>query len=249
MVLQLLADFAHRSSSMKLPDDPKKPRKKHEPVDERLLSTAGRCFIEDGFGFGIDDILAQSGVAKMSLYVKFQSKYGLIERLLEMARSEWQREIEGVAADESLRGADKILRLLKTLCIHARNTGKRTGIISQALLEFPHTGKADETHQKKDLVHVKARQLQRDLVAELEQLCRETGVENPQLAAKQILLAGQRLPDHGAGARKRRGGPAYHRNRAGADSPRNTTRTRKTEASATGNHSTEEENGPPRRKR
>ena len=72
---------------------PLKLRKKHEPVEARLLGTAGRCFIEEGFGFGIDDILDQSDVAKMSLFVKFQSKYGLIERLLEIAHDQWLEEI------------------------------------------------------------------------------------------------------------------------------------------------------------
>jgi AcrR family transcriptional regulator len=163
-------------------------RKKHEPVDDRLLATAGRCFIEDGFGFGIDDILAQSNVAKMSLYVKFQSKYGLIERLLDDAAAEWQKEIQRVAADNSLRGPAKILRFLKAICTLSRDLERRTGLIGQALLEFPRTGKEDETHKKKDLVHEKARHLQRELIKVLEALCRDAGIENPDLAARQVLL-------------------------------------------------------------
>lgn len=173
---------------MKANPAPKPTRKKYEPVDDRLLGTAGRCFIEDGFGFGIDDILAQSQVAKMSLYVKFQSKYGLIERLLEMARTEWMAEIARVAGSHSLQGADKILWLLQILCTDARDTDKRVGLIGQALLEFPRTGKTDETHQKKDLVHEKARQLLLELLQAVEQLCRNAGVENPLLAAQQVLL-------------------------------------------------------------
>src|ERR1039457_5184590 len=94
---------------------PQPIRRKYEPVDDRLLATAGRCFIEDGFGFGIDDILEQSGVAKMSLYGKFGSKYGLIERLFDDAAQEWRAEIDRVAADDSLHGTEKIVRLLKVI--------------------------------------------------------------------------------------------------------------------------------------
>jgi AcrR family transcriptional regulator len=165
---------------------PKTPRK--ESVDDRLLSTAGRCFLEDGFGFGIDDILAESKVAKMSLYVKFQSKYGLIERLLEEAAKEWRVEIDRVAADTSLRGLSKVVHLLKTICALSRDPKRRTGLLGQALVEFPRTGKGDESHKKKDLVHEKARQHQRDLLKALEGLCVEAGVENPLLASQQFLL-------------------------------------------------------------
>jgi len=164
-----------------------KPRKKHEPVEARLLGTAGRCFIEEGFGFGIDDILDQSGVAKMSLFVKFQSKYGLIERLLEIAHDQWLEEISR-ASKASMQGTEKVVRLLKALCGYARDTEKRVGLISQALLEFPRTGKDDETHKKKDLVHEKARHLQKDLLKVLEQFCRDAEIDDPPTVARQILL-------------------------------------------------------------
>ena len=167
---------------------PKTPRKDHESVDDRLLSTAGRCFLEDGFGYGIDDILAESKVAKMSLYAKFQSKYGLIERLLDEAAKEWRAEIDRVAADTSLRGVSKVVHLLKTICALSRDPKRRTGLIGQALVEFPRTDKGGEAHKKKDLVHEKARQLQRDLLKAIEALCVEAGVENPPLAAQQFLL-------------------------------------------------------------
>jgi AcrR family transcriptional regulator len=163
-------------------------RRKYEPVDDRLLATAGRCFLEDGFGFGIDDILAQSGVAKMSLYGKFGSKYGLIERLLDDAAQEWRAEIDRMAADVAVPGPEKIVRLLKAICTESRDTERRTGLLGQALIEFPRTGKEDETHQKKDQVHEKARGLQHDLLKSLETLCDNVGVADPRLLAQQLLL-------------------------------------------------------------
>ncbi len=166
----------------------KPPRKKHEPVDDRLLATAGRCFIEDGFGFGIDDILAQSNVAKMSLYLKFQSKYGLIERLLEDAAAEWRTEIDRVTADASLHGTAKVVELIQSVCGLSRDRERRTGLIGQAIIEFPRTGKADETHKKKDLVHERALRLQRELLKPLESFCGDAGAKEPERLAQQILL-------------------------------------------------------------
>jgi AcrR family transcriptional regulator len=170
------------------PDASKTARRSYGPVDDRLLGTAGRCFIEDGFGFGIDDILAQSGVAKMSLYAKFGSKYGLIERLLELAKAEWLTEMERVSTDTSLHGIEKVIRFVKVICTTSRDPERRTGLLGQALLEFPRTGKEGETHKKKDLVHDKARALQGELLTALEGLCASTDVANPKLAAQKLLL-------------------------------------------------------------
>lgn len=180
--------IAYLSTVMKKREVPQSARRKHEPVDDRLLATAGRCFLEEGFGFGIDDILAQSGVAKMSLYTKFGSKYGLIERLLEDAAREWRAEIDLVAADDSLPGPEKILRLLKVICTASRDSETRTGLLGQAIIEFPLTGKEDETHKKRNLVHVKARELQRDLLISLERVCGDAGVADPLLFAQQVML-------------------------------------------------------------
>lgn len=163
-------------------------REKKESVEDRLLATAGRCFTEDGFGFGIDDILKQSGVAKMSLYAKFGSKYGLIECLLDETARKWETEMNGVAVEATSSPFANIIQLIRSLCAGSRDLQRRTGLISQALVEFPLTKKEDETHRKKDLVHKKARDLQLGLLNSLENVCGEAGIEEAQLVGRQILL-------------------------------------------------------------
>ncbi|MEI7297377.1 helix-turn-helix domain-containing protein [Paraburkholderia tropica] len=59
---------------------------------DRILETAARLFYEDGFrATGIDRIIAESGVAKMSLYRHFPSKSALIAAFLDRRHEFWMR--------------------------------------------------------------------------------------------------------------------------------------------------------------
>ncbi|MEX3945561.1 TetR/AcrR family transcriptional regulator [Paraburkholderia sp. BR10937] len=59
---------------------------------ERILDTAARLFYRDGFrATGIDKIIAESGVAKMSLYRHFASKDDLIAAFLDWRHDFWMR--------------------------------------------------------------------------------------------------------------------------------------------------------------
>jgi len=71
---------------------------------EQLIDTAVELFYRDGFhATGIDKILAQAGVAKMTLYKHFKSKDELILAALrrrdEQFRNWFMRAVEGRAAD------------------------------------------------------------------------------------------------------------------------------------------------------
>jgi len=60
------------------------------PPRERILQTAARLFYADGFHHtGIDRIIAEAGVAKMSLYQHFRSKDELIGAFLERRDDYW----------------------------------------------------------------------------------------------------------------------------------------------------------------
>jgi len=57
---------------------------------ERILDTAKRLFYRDGLrATGIDRIIAESGVAKMSLYRHFASKDDLIAAFLDWRHDHW----------------------------------------------------------------------------------------------------------------------------------------------------------------
>ncbi|HEY4292295.1 TetR/AcrR family transcriptional regulator [Luteibacter sp.] len=60
------------------------------PARQRILDTADRLFYSDGLrATGIDRIIAESGVAKMSFYRHFPAKRDLIVAFLENRRMEW----------------------------------------------------------------------------------------------------------------------------------------------------------------
>lgn len=64
------------------------------PKRDHLMATAWRLFYRDGFrAVGIDLILAESGVAKMTLYNHFASKEELIVALLEKRDRELRESI------------------------------------------------------------------------------------------------------------------------------------------------------------
>jgi AcrR family transcriptional regulator len=60
---------------------------------DRIMETAARLFLQDGYrATGIDKIIAESGVAKMSLYRNFKSKNELIAAFLEWMNETWMRD-------------------------------------------------------------------------------------------------------------------------------------------------------------
>ena len=66
---------------------------------ERILSTATRLFYEHGIHrVGIDLVIAESGVAKMSLYRQFGSKEELVLAFLDRINTEWFTWLSGRVA-------------------------------------------------------------------------------------------------------------------------------------------------------
>jgi AcrR family transcriptional regulator len=90
------------------------------PVRQRILDTAQELFYRDGFrAVGIDTIIAEAGVAKMSLYRHFPSKDDLIVAYLEESNRRYWEWLEGAVAhlddpEEKLIGMFEAIEKLAT---------------------------------------------------------------------------------------------------------------------------------------
>ena len=91
------------------------PTKSSRPsVRDRILSTASELFYKEGVNnVGIDRIIAESGVAKMSLYNHFKSKDDLIAAWLQQRDERWRTwfkaTVEGLATEPS----DRVLAIFR----------------------------------------------------------------------------------------------------------------------------------------
>lgn len=73
------------------------------PVRERLIDTACRLFYEEGIrAIGVDRVVKESGVAKMSLYQHFSSKDDLVAAYLARRHDRWVRWFEPTRLEDSL---------------------------------------------------------------------------------------------------------------------------------------------------
>jgi AcrR family transcriptional regulator len=72
---------------------------KSTPVRRRILETASRLFYQEGYSLvGINEIIAQAGVAKTSLYQHFSSKEELCVAFLTQKEQEWSAGLHAFLA-------------------------------------------------------------------------------------------------------------------------------------------------------
>src|SRR5260370_8656765 len=70
-----------------------------KPARQRILETANRLFYQQGSrAVGIDTVIAESGVAKMSLYRSFRSKDELISACLEERNTRYWQWFDSLVA-------------------------------------------------------------------------------------------------------------------------------------------------------
>jgi AcrR family transcriptional regulator len=149
------------------------------PARQRILETAQRLFYRDGFqAVGIDTIIAEAGVAKMSLYRHFPSKDDLITAYLEDAHRQMWEWLEQSTADIE-EPAERLLEMFRV--VERRSTSPEClGCTFQvAAAEFPDQGHPG--HQ----VAVAYKRAVRDRFAELAQ---QAGLRDPDELGNQLLL-------------------------------------------------------------
>jgi AcrR family transcriptional regulator len=148
------------------------------PLRERILTTADDLFRRYGIrGVGVEQIAADAGTNKMTLYRYFESKDQLI--------TEWMRGLiaqKDAAWEEIVREHPDDPR--EQLVSWSRRTGEalarmedRGSAILNALAELP-----EEDHPARRLIDEHRRREHRRIL----QLCRRAGFPEPELAADQF---------------------------------------------------------------
>lgn len=102
---------------------------------EHLVDTAERLFYEEGFhATGIDRVVREAGVARMTLYNHFASKEALVEAVLERR---YRRYLEALTrALEKAAPGSAIHALVEVHCRWLATVSDRGCIVIKAIAEF-----------------------------------------------------------------------------------------------------------------
>jgi AcrR family transcriptional regulator len=168
---------------------PVKPR-------ERILETAAKLFYANGYrAIGVDRLIAESGVAKMTFYKHFPSKDDLIAAYLEQSSSNFWNWIDTITKSQP----DPRLQLEQIFAAVANRSIQPACLgctFMAAALEFP-----DLEHQ----AHKVALQYKKNVLAKLTQLATASHASEPE-----VLGAGLMMLMDGAWSAARMFGPGNH---------------------------------------
>lgn len=146
---------------------------------ERILAKAGELFYRYGYhAVGIDTIVAESGVAKMTLYRQFPSKDDLVRAYLERSNQQfWVWLDSASAAAESPRA--KILAIFAAVGDLSASPQCLGCTFQGAAAEFP---AQDHPGHQVALAHKLA------VIERLRDLATQAGLRDPEALANQLLL-------------------------------------------------------------
>jgi len=139
---------------------------------DRLLATATRLFCRHGINAtGIDKILAEAGVAKMTLYNQFGSKEGLVFAVLEREGEAWRAWFQSSIDKLSGSPAERLVGIFDVL----ENWFKQEGFYGCAFIN------AVAEHNKEDpRIRALAQAHKKKIHAIIRTLTEQAGVMNPE---------------------------------------------------------------------
>jgi AcrR family transcriptional regulator len=163
---------------------------------DHLLLTAWRLFYDRGYhAVGIDTILAEAGVAKMTLYHHFASKDDLIVAVLEWRRIEFNASLDGALAKAAPSPRKQILAAFDWLREYFESPGFNGCAFIRAVAEYPH---ADERPHQVAAAH------KQGIIDRFTRLAKEAGARDAVVVGRQLalLMEGAIITAHTFGASK-----------------------------------------------
>ena len=93
-----------------------RPKSSRLPARDRILAAASKLFYQEGTqNVGIDRIISESGVAKMSLYNHFKSKDALITAWLQQRDENWRTWFQETVEALATAPRDRLLAIFDAL--------------------------------------------------------------------------------------------------------------------------------------
>jgi len=159
---------------------PDAPADRPAPRRDHLVATAARLFCRDGFhATGIDRVLDEAGVAKMTLYKHFPSKDDLIVASLGAVADASRSAVEGAIEAAGRSPRRRLLGLVDWYARQASSAQFEGCPFHHATAEF-----SDPAHP----IHRAARDQKLWLRDLLEGIARDAGLRRPAHVAEQLLV-------------------------------------------------------------
>jgi len=161
------------------------PRRQAGDARERILATAYHLFCRHGIrAVGIDLIIAESGVAKMSIYRHFRSKDALVLAVLERRESSWSQDwLQAEVNRRASTGDERLLAIFDVLDEWFRRRDFEGCFFVKVLLEFD---------DRKHPLHKASREHLANVRSYVRSLAADAGIGDPAALARQwqILMEG-----------------------------------------------------------
>jgi AcrR family transcriptional regulator len=147
---------------------------------EQILETATKLFYRQGFrAVGIDTIIAESGVAKMTLYKHFPSKDDLIVAYLERSNAAWWGWVEEVTKPFEGKPRKQLETIFEGVAKLASSPQCMGCTFTGAAGEFP---ELDHAGHKAAKVH------KEQVLAKFKELAKAAKLKEPQAVAEHLTL-------------------------------------------------------------
>ncbi len=152
---------------------------------DHLVETALHLFYQNGFNAtGIDKVLAESGVAKMTLYKHFRSKDELILAALQLRDERFRNWLMTEMEKAATNPVDRLLAMFDALEVWFTGKAfKGLGFCGCAFINA-----AGEFSQHSHPAHRVAAEHKTRVVEYLSKLCAEAGLVNPSGVAEKLAL-------------------------------------------------------------
>ncbi|MGB2571947.1 TetR/AcrR family transcriptional regulator [Micromonospora citrea] len=150
-----------------------------QPARERILETAFRLFYAHGpRGVGVDTVIAQSGVAKATLYKHFPRKDDLVLAYLDTVDQAWFGALRAAARAAGDEPRDQLVGMFDALGTACRREGYHgCAFINTAAESAPGSDVHARTVEHKAVVR-----------AWVTDLARRAGAQDPDRLARQLTL-------------------------------------------------------------